>query len=399
MKLRDEALGGAEGVQRIGLGTLHLTVERGFGAARPGAVQLLHEAVELGVRFFDTADSYGPETAEEVIRQALHPYEGLVVATKGGFLHPAVDRWVKDGRPEHLRAAVDGSLQRLDLESLPLYQLHAPDPQVPYAESVGALRRLQDEGKIQTIGVSNVDLQQLETALAEAAIVSVQNPYSLDYQEHTDVLDYCEDHEIAFVPWRPLGDRQIDWHEPVLRAVAEKHEATAPQVVLSALLHRSPAMLPIPGTSSVEHLRQNVAAGRLRLDQEDLSRLWPDWREAELRRLDQDIEKAQAALAEQAEESRQELREMVFGEANAELRRLDDALSEATRLKSEFRACPDASLAWRLHLQWQEALERVEHQRARFRQAVERSRAETEKIERDVAALLDRSALESNGNE
>lgn len=269
------SVGGTE-VPRIGFGTLYITVERGFGPARPNAVALLREAASLGVRFFDTADSYGSGSAEEALRQALHPYDGLLVATKGGFRHERLGAWIPDARPEHLRAAAEGSLRRLGVESIALYQLHCPDRRVPYAESVGALKDLQSEGKIRRIGVSNVGLRQLETARREVEVVSLQNPYNIRHRRDEDVLDYCADHGIAFIPWMPLGDGGIPWDDPVLGRVASKHGASPPQVALAALLHRSPVVLPIPGTGDIGHLGENVAAGRLALDAEDLAALWPD---------------------------------------------------------------------------------------------------------------------------
>ncbi|MCZ6862873.1 MAG: aldo/keto reductase [Alphaproteobacteria bacterium] len=265
-------------VPRIGLGTLYITIERGFGAARADAVALLEEAARLGVSFFDTADSYGSGSAEEALRQALHPYDGLIITTKGGFRHERLGTWVPDALPERLRSVLEGSLRRLGLDRIELYQLHCPDRRVPYAESVGTLADLQTEGKIQHIGVSNVDLRQLEIARGEAEIVSVQNPYNVRHQWDTDVLDYCTRNDIIFIPWMPLGDGGISWDDPMLRRLATKHGATPAQIALAALLHRSPVILPIPGTSSIEHLRENVTAGGLPLDAEDLAELWPDRR-------------------------------------------------------------------------------------------------------------------------
>ena len=271
------SIGGVE-VPRVGFGTLYLSVERGFGAARPDAVDLLREAAGLGVRLFDTADSYGGGSAEDALRRALHPYDGLVVTTKGGFRHERLGAWTRDARPEHLRAAVEGSLRRLGLDIIDLYQLHCPDSRAPYAESVGALADLQSEGKIRRLGVSNVDPRHIEIARREAEIVSVQNPYNIRHRWGDDVLDYCERNGLVFIPWMPLGDGGIPWDDPGLQRLASKHGATPPQIALAALLHRSPVILPIPGTGAIEHLRDNVAAGRLRLDDEDLALLWPDRR-------------------------------------------------------------------------------------------------------------------------
>jgi len=260
---------------RIGFGTLYITEKRGFGPARRDAGDLLREAVRLGIRLFDTADSYGPETAEMALRDALHPYDGLVIATKGGFRHERLGAWVSDARPERLRAAVEGSLKRLGVEAIDLYQLHSADPRVPYADSVGALADLQRAGKIRHIGVSNVDLRQLAAARGITEIVSVQNPFNLRHRRGSDVLDYCAEHDIAFLPWMPLGDGGMSWDDPLLVRLAEKHDATGPQIALAALLHRSPVMLPIPGTGSIAHLRENVAAAEVRLDADDIKALWP----------------------------------------------------------------------------------------------------------------------------
>ncbi len=263
-------------VPRIGFGTLYLTVERGFGAARADAVVLLREARALGVRMFDTADSYGSGSAEQAVREALHPYDGLVVTTKGGFRHDQLGTWVRDARPERLREAVEGSLRRLGVETIELYQLHCPDQLVPYAELVGTLEDLRRAGKIRHIGISNVDVSQIETARRETEIVSVQNPFNVHRRQGADVVDYCAENGLVFIPWAPLGDGAISWDDPVLLRLARKHGASPPQIALAALLHRSPAILPIPGTGSTDHLRDNVAAGRIDLDAEDLAALWPD---------------------------------------------------------------------------------------------------------------------------
>ena len=263
-------------VPRIGFGTLYITERRGFGPPKTDAGDVLREAVRLGVRLFDTADSYGPGSAEEALRDALHPYDGLVIATKGGFRHERLGAWVSDAHPDRLRAALEGSLKRLGVEAIDLYQLHSADPRVPYAVSVGALAELQRAGKIRHIGVSNVDLRQLTTARGIAEIVSVQNPFNVRHRRGSDVLDYCAENNIAFLPWMPLGDGGMSWDDPVLARLAEKHGATAPQIALAALLHRSPVMLPIPGTGSIAHLRENVAAGDIRLDDEDIEALWPE---------------------------------------------------------------------------------------------------------------------------
>ena len=267
------ALAGEIDLPRIGFGALYVTEGRGFGPVRANADALLREAASLGVRLFDTADSYGPGSSEEAIRAALHPYDGLVVATKGGFRHDTPGAWRRDARPARLRAALEGSLTRLGVETIDLYQLHCPDPRVAYADSVGTLRDLQAEGKIRHIGVSNVDVRQLETARREARIVSVQNPFHVGRADDP-VIGRCEADGMAFLPWMPLGDGGLDWNDPVLRRIADEHGATPAQIALAALLHRSPAILPIPGTSSIDHLRENVGAGALRLDADDVDALW-----------------------------------------------------------------------------------------------------------------------------
>lgn len=262
-------------VPRIGFGTLYILEQRGFGPARADATDLLREAARLGVRLFDTADSYGNGSAEAALRAALYPYDGLLIGTKGGFRHERPGAWVPDARPERLKKALDGSLARLGVERIDLYQLHCPDRRVPYAELVGTLAELQRAGKIRHIGISNVDAAQLEIARREADIVSVQNACNLRHRWSKDVIAACEAAGIAFIPWMPLGDGSISWNDPVLTRVAAKHGATAPQIALAALLHRSPVMLPIPGTGNIAHLRDNVAAGELKLDADDMAALWP----------------------------------------------------------------------------------------------------------------------------
>lgn len=261
-------------VPRIGFGTLYITKERGFGAALSGATELLNEAVRLGVRFFDTADSYGNGAAESALREALYPYDGLIIATKGGYRHERLGAWVTDARPERLRSALEGSLKRLGVETVDLYQLHCADSRVPYAESVGALVEMKAEGKIRHIGISNVSVAQIEAARRETEIVSVQNAFNIRHGRSADALDYCTDNSIAFIPWMPLGDGGIPWNDAVLGRVARKHGATPAQIALAALLGASPMMLPIPGTSSVAHLHENVAAGEIVLDEDDMAMLW-----------------------------------------------------------------------------------------------------------------------------
>jgi aryl-alcohol dehydrogenase-like predicted oxidoreductase len=226
------------------------------------------------VNFIDTADSYGPEVSERLIAETLHPYPaGLLIATKGGQRRPGPGRWEPDGRPEHLREACEGSLKRLRLGIIDLYQLHRPDPRVPYEESIGALVRLREEGKIRLIGISNVSVAQLETARRLAEVVSVQNRYSLADRESEPVLRRCEELGLAFLPWGPLGRGELARPSGALQEVAQRHGATPGQIALAWLLARSPEMLPIPGTSRVSHLEENVAAAAIELDSSEVQTL------------------------------------------------------------------------------------------------------------------------------
>jgi aryl-alcohol dehydrogenase-like predicted oxidoreductase len=265
-----------------------LTVNRlAFGAMRlpgpgvigePGdpenALAVLRRAVELGVNFIDTAASYGPKVSERQIAEALHPYpDGLVIATKGGLTHERQGEWIRDGRPENLRASCEGSLKRLRVDRIDLYQLHAVDPSVPIEESVGALADLQSEGKIRHIGVSNVDARQLAQARQVATIVSVQNRYNLVDRHSEGVLEVCEREGIPFIPWFPLGFGDLTRGGGRLADIAAVRGATQAQIALAWLLSRSPVMLPIPGTSSLEHLDENVAAASLELTDAEFSEL------------------------------------------------------------------------------------------------------------------------------
>jgi pyridoxine 4-dehydrogenase len=262
-------------VNRLGFGAMRVTGRDVWGDPpdRAEARRLLERAYELGHNFFDTADSYGPYVSENLIAEALHPYPpGLLVATKGGLVRPSPKQWTECGVPEHLRQAVDGSLRRLKLERIDLYQLHAPDPYVPFAESLSTLADLQRAGKIRHLGVSNVTVKQLEEAQRIARIVSVQNEYNLENRTHEDVLLACEQAGIAFIPWYPLGAGKALKSAKVKR-IAARLRATPSQVALSWLLARSPVMLPIPGTSSLKHLEENAAAGSIRLLEADLSEL------------------------------------------------------------------------------------------------------------------------------
>ncbi len=262
-------------VDRLGFGAMRITGPGVWGPPPDpqGAVALLRRAVELGVDFIDTADAYGPNVSEELIAEALSPYDGLVVATKGGLTRSGPGVWNADGRPEHLRAALEGSLRRLRRERIDLYQLHRPDPSVPFEESLGALVEAQQAGKIRHIGLSNVSLEQLERALAMTEIVSVQNRYSALDRGSDAVLDACTQRSIAFIPWFPLAAGQATVGGGALEELASSHGASSGQIALAWLLAVSPVMLPIPGTSQIAHLEENVAAAEIVLSAEDLAAL------------------------------------------------------------------------------------------------------------------------------
>jgi pyridoxine 4-dehydrogenase len=270
-------IGGDLEVRRLGFGAMRLCGPgiRGWPEDRENALRVLRRAVELGANLVDTADSYGPDVNELQVAQALHPYaDGLVIATKGGLLRDErPGGWPADGRPEHLREACEGSLRRLRLERIDLYQLHRPDPKVPLEESVGELARLQEEGKIRHVGLSNVDVEQLERAREIVPIVSVQNRYNLADRHSEDVLEVCEEQGIAFFPWWPLAVGDLAEPGGRLDAVARAHDATPAQVALAWLLARSPAVCPIPGTASLEHLEENMAAAELELKPGELGAL------------------------------------------------------------------------------------------------------------------------------
>jgi pyridoxine 4-dehydrogenase len=264
-------------VRRMGFGAMRVTTDGsdiwGPPADPRTAKLLLHRALELGINFFDTADSYGPHASESFIAETLYPYpEGLVIGTKGGVVRPSRRRWDPDGRPEHLRRALDGSLKRLKLERIDLYQLHAPDPQVPFADSVGALAEAQRAGKIRHVGLSNVSVKQLEAARRIAPIASVQNQYNLENRKSEDVLKACERLGVAFIPWYPLGDGAA-LRSRGLKGLAGRLGVPPAQVALAWLLAHSPVMLPIPGTASIAHLEENTAAATLRIPPEDLAAL------------------------------------------------------------------------------------------------------------------------------
>jgi len=262
-------------VSRLGLGTMSLTGPGVWGTPEDAneARRVLRRAVELGIDFFDTADSYGPATVETLVADALHPYGGLVVATKAGLTRQGPGRWSRDARPEYLRAACHASLERLRIERIDLFQLHAVDPAVPIEESLGALSELRAEGKIRHVGVCNVDAEQLRRALAVEPIVSVQNRFSLADRASGDVLELCEANGLAFIPWAPLAKGTLTRAQQTLDGIAREHDATPGQVALAWILAASPVTIPIPGTSSVAHLEENAGASRVRLSAGDINAL------------------------------------------------------------------------------------------------------------------------------
>jgi len=265
-------LGGDFSVNRLGFGAMRVTGQGiwGWPPDRQNALTVLRRAVELGVNLIDTADAYGPDTSELLIAEALYPYpKGLLIATKGGLTRPSAGQWVPDCRPEHLKQALDGSLKRLRLDRIGLYQLHTVDSKVPIEESVGALKQMQDAGKIRHIGLSNVDRKEIDRARKIASIVSVQNRYNIQDRDSEDVLVYCEKEKLGFLPWFPVGGGRGLKSENPLNAAAKAHGVSVFQVALAWLLERSPVMLPIPGTSSVAHLEENVAATKLKLTPEE----------------------------------------------------------------------------------------------------------------------------------
>jgi len=268
------SLGGEISVNRLGFGAMRLTGEGIWGPPRDrkAALAVLRRAVELGINFIDTADSYGPNVSEELIAEALFPYPvGLVVATKGGWNRPGPNQWTHDATPSHLRKAIEGSLKRLRLDRIDVYQLHIPDPVVSFEVSVETLAQLRNEGKIRLVALSNVTQEHIERARRIVPIVSVQNRYSFADREWDYVVEYCDRQGIVFIPWFPLGAGKVAGE--VLNEIAQAHDANPMQVALAWLLRRSPVMLPIPGTSSIEHLEQNVAAASLRLSEEEYEQL------------------------------------------------------------------------------------------------------------------------------
>ncbi|RMF82924.1 MAG: oxidoreductase [Chloroflexi bacterium] len=265
-------LGGDLTINRMGFGAMRITGEGVWGEPDDidNAKAVLRRVIELEVNFIDTADAYGPDVSENLIAEALHPYpDGVIIATKGGLTRSGPGQWHTKGTPEHLRQALDGSLRRLKLERIDLYQFHRPDPEVPFEDSIGELSRLRDEGKIRHIGLSNVTTEQLAAAQAIVPIVSVQNRYNIFDRESEDVLNACERENIGFIPWFPVGAGKLE--EAKIKQIADKYNATPYQLALAWLLKRSPVMLPIPGTKSIAHLEENVAAAAIDLSDDDFN--------------------------------------------------------------------------------------------------------------------------------
>lgn len=261
-------LGGDLPIHRLGFGAMRITGKGIWGEPKDPAEakRLLRRTLDLGINFIDTADSYGPETSERLIAEALHPYpDGLVIATKGGFTRPGPDQWRVNGNPQYLRECVEASLRRLKVDRIDLYQLHRIDRRVPVEDSLGALRELQQQGKIRHLGLSEVNTEEIEQAAKVAPIVSVQNEYNIENRKSEDALNYCEQHGLGFIPWFPVAAGRLAAPGGALDRAAQRHGATVAQLALAWLLHRSPVMLPIPGTSSIAHLEENTAAAQVRL--------------------------------------------------------------------------------------------------------------------------------------
>ncbi len=269
-------IGGELPVVRLGYGTMQLPGEGVWGPPRDrsSAHAVLRRAVEIGVTFFDTADSYGPEVAEDLLREALHPYaDDVVIATKAGLTRQGPGKWTPVGRPAYLRQQCELSLRRLGLEQIPLFQLHRIDPDVPVEDQVGELKALQDEGKIRHIGLSEVGVAQLEEARKIATIATVQNLFNLAKRDAEPLLDHCEENDIGFIPWFPLATGELSQEDGPLAEAARQHDATPSQLALAWLLRRSPVMLPIPGTSSLDHLESNTAAAGIELTDDEFEAL------------------------------------------------------------------------------------------------------------------------------
>ena len=269
------AIGGDLVVNRLGYGSMRLCGPGvwHFHADRTRHIDVLHRARDLGVQLFDTSDAYGPDVNEYQLCEALKPYDGLCIATKGGLVRPDSSTWERVGRPDHLRVALRNSLRRLETDCIDLYQLHAPDPEVPLADQIGQLARDKEAGLIRHIGVSNFSLDQLKEAHAITPIATVQNRYNLTYRDSEPIVQFCEAHGIGFLPWYPLAAGELASPGGVVDRIARKHGATASQVALAWLLQHSPVMLPIPGTSSVAHLEENCAGADLVLDADDVAAL------------------------------------------------------------------------------------------------------------------------------
>ena len=269
------SIGGKLSVNRVGYGAMRITGKGIFGppADKAESIRVLKKAVELGVNFIDTADSYGPHVSEELIAEALYPYPaGLVIATKGGLLRPGPDQWTPDASPAHLQEALNGSLKRLKLDTIDLYQLHRIDPKVPAEKTFEFLQKAQAAGKIKHIGLSEVTIDQVKKAQAFFEVVSVQNMYSVDNRKWDEVLNYSTQNNIAFIPWYPLNAGNVNSLE-ILQEVAKKHRATAQQIALAWLLQRADNILLIPGTSKLTHLEENLQSASIELDEEDLEKL------------------------------------------------------------------------------------------------------------------------------
>ena len=273
-------LGGDLQVYRLGLGTMRITGEGIWGPPedKQEAIALLHRALELGINLLDTADSYGPEVSESLIAEALYPYpQGLIIATKGGLLRTGPGQWPMDGSPKHLREALEGSLRRLRVDHIDIYQFHRPDPKVPFEDSVGEIAKMQAEGKIRHVGLSNITLDELERAQKIVPIVTVQNRYNLAHRESErmtvsqseEMIDTCARQGIGFIPWSPLAMGELARPGSALDHVAKQHNALPSQIAVAWLLQRSTTMLPIPGTSSVKHLEENVTGATIKLSQEE----------------------------------------------------------------------------------------------------------------------------------
>lgn len=269
-------IGGDLEVHRLGFGAMRITGDGIWGPPDDPeeARRLLRRVVELGVDLIDTADSYGPEVSENLIGEALHPYpDGLVIATKGGLRRSGPGQWPRDARPERLKECCEASLRRLKLDRIDLYQLHSPDNRVPLEDSMGALKELRDEGKIRHVGVSNVSVEELERAREVVEVVTVQNRYNLEDRDSEDVLEVCEAEGMGFIPWFPLATGRLADPGGPLDRIAREHDATPAQIALAWLLARSPVMLPIPGTSSIEHFEENLAAAGIELSPDEVAEI------------------------------------------------------------------------------------------------------------------------------